>query len=150
MASSTSPDTASRQAAGTSGATRLHVLDAILDLAGALRGEVEKMAREIVREEIAAAIGQDRSRPDREILTTDEAAEIARVKPATIRAWTRSGKLPAHRTSEAGQLRVRRSDLEQSLTGTTTPGIESDEAIDKMAVQLIRRRPRRGSDTDLG
>ncbi len=48
-----------------------------------------------------------------DLLTPNEAAELLRIRPRTVRAWIRSGRLPAMRTDpgRGGRLLVRRSDL---------------------------------------
>ncbi len=52
--------------------------------------------------------------PD-ELLSPEEVAEYLRVHVQTVRAWIRSGKLPASRLAGQRALRVRRSDLGRVL-----------------------------------
>ena len=51
----------------------------------------------------------------REYLTPEEAAEALGIHVQTLRAYVRSGKLPALRVAGERSLRVRRSDLEKVL-----------------------------------
>jgi excisionase family DNA binding protein len=51
----------------------------------------------------------------REFLTPEEAAEALGIHVQTLRAYVRSGKLPALRVAGERSLRVRRSDLEKVL-----------------------------------
>jgi excisionase family DNA binding protein len=45
------------------------------------------------------------------MLTTAEVARLFNVSPATVRRWTRQGKIRAFRTSPHGALRFRREDI---------------------------------------
>jgi excisionase family DNA binding protein len=68
--------------------------------------------RQIVREELGA-----RGAP--EVLSTEQAAELAGVSAKTVRAWISDG-LPAGRR---GRLRtIRRADLERWLAGERPKG----------------------------
>ena len=71
--------------------------------------------RQIVREELARALGA--TGPD--LLTTDQAAAEAGVRPKTIRAWVLAGRLRAQRRGRS--LRILRADLDKCLGGDTLP-----------------------------
>lgn len=57
--------------------------------------------------------------PDRDLLLSGEAAQIAGVTPAAVRVWTGSGKLPAIVTPRGVRL-IRRIDLERFIAERTT------------------------------
>lgn len=61
-------------------------------------------------------------------MTVAEAAELARVAPATIRKWLRAGRLVRH--SAGADARVKRSDLERLLR---SPGKPSQLTPEQMA-----------------
>ena len=66
--------------------------------------------RAIVREEVARVLaerGADR------LITVAAAAELASVRPATIRTWIADGRIPAKRAGR--RLRVRAVDVERAL-----------------------------------
>lgn len=71
---------------------------------------LEETLRQIVREELRAALNERPapSAPD-ELLTTKQAAEVAKVQPATIRAWARGGELKRYGTAK--KARWRRSEV---------------------------------------
>jgi excisionase family DNA binding protein len=50
-------------------------------------------------------------------LTVAQAAEIVQVHPETLRAWLRSGRIPATLLSRRAGYRIRASDLEAFLSG---------------------------------
>ena len=77
-----------------------------VDVVAALR----ELVRQVVREELAKV--RDEPGDGTQLLTTLEAATLARVKPATIRMWVREG-LPSIKVGR--QLRVRRGDLVEML-----------------------------------
>lgn len=66
--------------------------------------------RAVVREELAALA---RGGPD--VLSTEQAAEVAGVSAKTVRVWIASGALPAGR--RGSRRTVRRADLERYLAG---------------------------------
>lgn len=71
----------------------------------------------VVREELEL---MKRATPDGgEYMKVAEAAEHARVVPATIRKWIREGKLARH--SAGADPRIRRSDLERLLRTPDKP-----------------------------
>jgi excisionase family DNA binding protein len=72
---------------------------------------------EPLRREIAELRAQIASYALGDVLSTEQAAAIARVKPKTVRVWVESGDLPAEKKRR--RLRIRRADLEAYLAGTT-------------------------------
>lgn len=48
-----------------------------------------------------------------EYMSPEQAAEVAKVAPATVRRWVREGKLPGHHAGR--RVRVRRAELEEML-----------------------------------
>ncbi|MBI5511056.1 MAG: helix-turn-helix domain-containing protein [Deltaproteobacteria bacterium] len=105
------------------------------------------MIREIVRQEIAAATAEHQKAPAPEVLTTEQAAEIANVTPATVRQWVREGSLRATRIHGSRQLRILRNDLLRHLCGDEATRLDGDAEIDQKAREIMRRRDRRGSAT---
>ena len=85
-----------------------------------------------VRPELLAAIQaaaelEVDARPDLDFLTVDEAAARVRVRPATVRAWIRTGKLPAQRAGK--RVLVRPADLLAMLV-PVKPGEALDDEDD--------------------
>ena len=74
----------------------------------------EQIARVVkeVREMRIAQVDDQKSGVPR-LMTTAEAAEVLRVKPKTVRAYVRAGRLSAVRFGRA--LRIREDDLEDFL-----------------------------------
>jgi excisionase family DNA binding protein len=95
-----------------------------------LRRLVEDSVREVVREEVRAALVEhsktvevaaqrivstgetDVSAP---WLTTKQAAELAGVQPSTIRSWIENQGLSAHRPGGARQYRISRQELDEFM-----------------------------------
>lgn len=73
----------------------------------------EDEVRELVRQEVARALGGLRSTPD--VLTTEQAAELSGVTPKTIRAWVAAGLQAEHR---GRRLRIRREHLDAWRAGS--------------------------------
>ena len=95
------------------------------------------IVRDVVRAELASAIESFRAAVRAGLgstssgyLTTDQAAERAAVKPATIRQWVRERKLPEYRAGR--ELRVRTSDLDALLA------VPQDD-VDRAVVLELRR-----------
>lgn len=76
--------------------------------------DLEPLRRELA--ELRALVA-DRAVGD--VLSSEEAAAIAKVTPKTVRAWVESGALPASKRGR--RLAIRRADLETYLAGGTTP-----------------------------
>ncbi|MEW5991313.1 MAG: EAL domain-containing protein [Chloroflexota bacterium] len=89
-----------------------------------------------------------RSTPRGQLLTLEEAAAIAGVRLATIRAWCASGRLPSSGGERRGTRRVRRSDLERALAERRRPRRTTVPPPETVLRQLPRRREPRG-DTAL-
>lgn len=56
------------------------------------------------------------------LLTREEAGELLRVHPDTVRRWAREGRFPEHRI--AGSVRYKREELIAALE-TQPPALES-------------------------
>jgi excisionase family DNA binding protein len=105
-----------------------HLLAAFAGEEGGLMGEL-KRAHGITSAAWRAAIaklgadepGASNSRPEpaarksREYLTPEEAAETLGIHVQTMRAYIRSGRLPAFRVAGERAIRIRREDLEKVL-----------------------------------
>lgn len=74
--------------------------------------DLEPLRRELaeLRAQVAGA-----GRPAGDVLSTDQAAELAGVTPKTVRAWVEAGALPAGRRGR--RLAIRRADLDAYLSG---------------------------------
>ena len=48
-------------------------------------------------------------------LTTSDAAQYLAIRPATLRAWVKAGKVPAHRMVGTRQLRYHTHELDQAM-----------------------------------
>jgi len=95
--------------------------------------KVERLVRELAaltadRPDLLAAIQEAAAReapkPELDFLTIDEAAERMRVRPGTIRAWIRAGKLPAQRAGK--RVLVRPADLAALLEPILPGGLFDD------------------------
>lgn len=102
----------------------------------ALDASIRSIIREVVREEIRAAL-DDRARAARNAIPSDSdatylslsrAASIADVAPGTLRRWIKAGRLPVRR---AGRVyRVARADLDDFLrTGRTADVVHNARSI---------------------
>lgn len=60
-----------------------------------------------------------------DLLRVEEAARLATVRPSTIRAWLRQGKLPRVKLGRC--TRILRRDLEDLILGGRGPVAEGDE-----------------------
>jgi excisionase family DNA binding protein len=88
---------------------------------------IEESLRSIIREEFASLkqeilVELRRSQiaaPVAMYLTTEEAAEIARVTPATVREWIKTGALRQRRSGQ--RLLVSASELHAYLAGELLP-----------------------------
>jgi excisionase family DNA binding protein len=95
----------------------------------ALTLTVEQL-RALVREELARAL----ARPDSDVLSTEQAAEVAGLAPKTIREWVATGRLRA--TKRGRRLRIERGDLARAMAG------DSPDPLDAAAGTLrALRRP---------
>lgn len=82
---------------------------------------LEDTIRQVVREELRALVDELRPAPAERVpggyLTIDEAATLARLRPATLRTWIRSGRLRA----TGRPYRVSREDLAEALESRPAP-----------------------------
>jgi excisionase family DNA binding protein len=85
---------------------------------------LREMIRAIVREEIRAVIAEAKGD---EWLSTDAAADVARVAPATIRRWVREHRLGEHRAGR--MVRVLRSELEALMRGGRRNANDNDKGL---------------------
>ena len=107
-----------------------------------LEGLMRAMLREVVRDEIRAAIAEAATDGAHAFRNTDpggylsvaRAAKHADVAPGTIRAWIRKGRLQSRRAGRV--LRVSRAELETFLA----------TGIGTMASKKIARRARHLAD----
>lgn len=96
--------------------------------------EMETYLRRIVREELAA-LGAATRQDDHEILTTTEAAAVARVSQATIRRWLREGRLKErgagreHRISRAELANMPRARGKSTDNGAISPEARATRLI---------------------
>lgn len=76
---------------------------------------VTKEDLDSLRRELAELRAMFRAGAILDVLTTEQAASLARVTPKTIRAWVEDGSLRAGRRGR--RLVIRRADLEARLAG---------------------------------
>lgn len=74
---------------------------------------------------VAAVVAEVRKLQQVDLLTTAQAAELAKVDEKTIRRWVQSGRLSEHRT-DGGDYRIVRSEL-LALLGFGRPEVVADE-----------------------
>jgi excisionase family DNA binding protein len=90
---------------------------------------VRQAVREVIREELALALGRvpghggDSPRQAEELLTVAEVAGILRLPPSTVYELIRRGKLPAVRAGRS--LRVPRDALKRWIAGGGVPREEA-------------------------
>jgi excisionase family DNA binding protein len=97
--------------------------------------------RQAVREEVRAALAEARSvvQPDTEFLTVKDAASLAQVSAATVRAWIQRGHLPCHRT---GRLwRIRKDQFLNFLERGPSPA-DAAVSLEERATRILARRAR--------
>lgn len=73
--------------------------------------DLETLIRTIIRDEL----GKLRQPANDEYLSTADAADLARVRPSTIRRWVRAKRLS--KIGGARRVLVKREDLERLITG---------------------------------
>ena len=94
-----------------------------------------------MREEVRAALAEARGavQPDTEFLTVKDAASLAQVSAATVRAWVQSGHLPCLRT---GRLwRIRRDQFLSFLERGPSPA-DATLSLEERATRILARRVR--------
>jgi excisionase family DNA binding protein len=93
--------------------------------------------KQIARQAVEEVLREQAAQGEREYLTTQEAAQLARVVPGTIRRWIREGRLPG---ANAGrEVRVRRADLDRLMT-CSAPGTLSPEALAQRDLRALHER----------
>lgn len=104
-----------------------------------LEEQIRETVRTVVREELRQALAELRPN-SAELLSVEEAAELAGVNPATVRKWMRQGL----RRHGAGRVwRVLRSDLLawlESGARQAPQGEPTDEDIERRVVDMLRPR----------
>lgn len=68
-------------------------------------------------------------------LTVDEVADLFGVNARTVRRWINDGKLPAHRLPGTRKFKLRRADIENTLS--EQDGTPRDSGRDAMSSQDI-------------
>lgn len=94
-----------------------------------------------MREEVRAALAEARGavQPDTEFLTVKDAASLAQVSTATVRAWVQRGHLPCHRT---GRLwRIRKDQFLSFLEQAPSPA-NAALSLEERATRLLAKRVR--------
>jgi len=89
---------------------------------------IEQTLRALVVDVVREELGRMKLASSDEYMKVGEAAELARVVPATIRKWLRTGRLARH--SAGADPRVKRADLERLLR---TPGTPSQLTPEQLA-----------------
>lgn len=95
-----------------------------------IKEQLDQVAREVQEPRSAHRTERDSIGP--RLLTTAEAAEVLRLRPKTIRAHIRAGRLTALRFGRS--LRIRESDLEAFVRSGAESG---PQAIDEAAQRLL-------------
>lgn len=110
---------------------------------GSLDALVKESVRQVVREEIRAAlkealgdVGRALAPRDDGYLSVEKAAEFAEVHADTIRGWVKAGRLPEHRAGR--ELRIRRDELHRFLDVAANDDRPTPEQ--EAATMLSRRR----------
>lgn len=114
-------------------------LGPLLDLPGRLAALDARLARieeELRSRPVPAASAPAASPAD--LLTTAEAATVAKVRPATVRSWIREGRLPASSPPGSRRRLVRRADLLAFLRGGEGRPERAD--LDALADKIVRAR----------
>lgn len=119
---------------GTGSAVGARLELALRDL---LRDVIRDEVRAAIREELASVLAAApvASGGTQEYLTTDEAASMARVEPATIREWVRRGDLRRHQAGR--ELRVRRDELAAFLASGRRS--EAEHNVESLAAKILQR-----------
>jgi excisionase family DNA binding protein len=125
-------DRAARIAAadGCQAVTVPHLLVAFANEDSSLMGKLKEEFgiqapawRAAIADMAPSAAGEEAARPletSREYLTPEEAAAALNIHVQTLRAYVRSGKLPARRLAGERAIRIRRADLDQVLEPFTS------------------------------
>lgn len=98
---------------------------------------LKDIVRQVVREEIRALVAELKAVAVPEILTVDEAADVAKLHHTTIREWVKDGSLPASRAGARRGIRIKRDDLMKRLASKSTAPVFD---LDAMADQMLGRK----------
>lgn len=114
----------------------------------AMEAALRELLREVVRDEVRAVLREELqavmcgtargASQAAAYLTTEDAAAIARVEPATVREWVRRGDLRRHQAGR--ELRVRRDELEAFLT--TGRRSDDEHNVEALAVKILGKSSR--------
>ena len=105
----------------------------------------EAVLREIIRDEVRAAIRQELGKKPAapgEFVSAAEAAQIASVRPQTIRVWIKTAKLRGYNAGRV--LRVRRQELEDFLAAGPSPATTTDLSPEELADRRFSQRQAAG------
>ena len=121
-----------------------------------LRELLREVLREVLREELRPALDALRAamtnvpQSESEILTTAEAANVAKVTVETIRSWIKSNRLHASPLPGGREYRITRQDLIRCLRTDERRADSPD--IERMAQQVLEHasRPSRRREANQG
>jgi excisionase family DNA binding protein len=111
--------------------------------------DANAMLRTLVREVLHEVLAEERAQvaaTEAPLLDVYEAAELANLKPATIRTWINAGRLPAMRAGR--RFRVHRADVLAAMQPArpTTRGISPEDRAHRDVDRILKdRRQRRSS-----
>jgi hypothetical protein len=107
----------------------------------AIRSMLREEIRAAMREELRALLPELRgSRVLDDFLSAREAAQVARVSPATIRAWLRRAELKRYGTVRLP--RIRREDLIRFMASQVQRETEQPRTIEEQAASIFARQDR--------
>ncbi len=108
---------------------------------------LREAVRLIVREEVRAILAEERQGGAAAVsgfVGTEEAARIADVEQATVRAWVKSKRLAARKLDGVRGWKILRSDLEAFLSGAHTGAEPPDSPPLDLAAHRLVSSIRRG------
>ncbi len=73
-----------------------------------------------------------------ELLNVNEAAQMLRIRPSTLRLWRLQGRLPVVKIG--GSIRFRRKDLHDFIQSSVIPGDFKNIPNDEVRPNLINER----------
>lgn len=94
-----------------------------------LEAMIRDTVRNVVREELRAALAELKPRAPGEYLTVVQAAEAAQVAEDTVLRWLGNGRLKGSRAG--ARWRVRRDDLERFLSEPAESELTAEQAVAK-------------------
>lgn len=92
-----------------------------------LEAIIRQTVRDVLREELRAALAELKPQPAGEFLTIRQASEVAKVAPDTLRRWIAAGRLRAHRAGRV--LRIARPALEAFLAEVPEGDLAPEAAV---------------------